>query len=304
MANESERMQILAMIESGKITASQGLQLLEALQQGADAIEEPEQGEDKVETPPLVAAQAAEPHPAIETDPTQMTEQAAPQALSAASESEPLPETPASLEKTAAFDEQPSPATEEAAPAEITTETTNPEMPAVLSQEKAEQAAPDKSFIKPLESAVMPNTSTIARWRRWWMIPLWIGAGITVLGGLLMYLALVSTGFSFWFACSWMPFLFGVFVLALAWATRTMRWLHVRIQQQPGEWPRTIAISLPLPINLASWVLRTFKFQIPGMENNNLDEILAVLNNTSPEAPFFVEVNEAESGEHVEVYIG
>ena len=39
----------------------------------------------------------------------------------------------------------------------------------------------------------------IERWKRWWMIPLWVGVGITVIGGLLMVWAYQASGFSFWF---------------------------------------------------------------------------------------------------------
>jgi hypothetical protein len=43
----------------------------------------------------------------------------------------------------------------------------------------------------------------IDKWRRWWMIPLWIGVGITIIGSLLMFWAYQSSGFGFWFVCSW-----------------------------------------------------------------------------------------------------
>ncbi|HLE51070.1 MAG TPA: hypothetical protein VI755_03375, partial [Anaerolineales bacterium] len=42
----------------------------------------------------------------------------------------------------------------------------------------------------------------LAGWRRWWMIPLWVGVGITIIGGSLMFWAFQSTGISFWFACA------------------------------------------------------------------------------------------------------
>ncbi len=158
------------------------------------------------------------------------------------------------------------------------------------------------------EEPVSPSTPKIdpkiGSWRRWWWVPMWVGVGITVVSGLLMFLAWNAGGFGFWFACTWFPFFLGVAVMALAWSSRTARWLHVRVHQEPGEWPQNIAISLPLPLRLTAWFLRTFRHQIPNLENTALDELILALEKTSPDAPFYVEVNEGEDGERVEVYIG
>lgn len=147
----------------------------------------------------------------------------------------------------------------------------------------------------------------LERLRRWWQIPLWIGVGITVLGGLLMFWAYQASGFSFWFGCTWLPFLFGVAVMALAWGSRTARWLHLRIQQEAGEWPQTINLSFPLPLQLTGWVLRTFGHFIPDLkeQGNNISQVIqAVEAGTSSDAPFFVEVDEGEGKEKVQIYIG
>lgn len=141
-------------------------------------------------------------------------------------------------------------------------------------------------------------------WRNWWWIPLWIGVGITATSALLMFLAYQSSGFGFWFACTWFPFLLGVLIMALAATSRTARWLHVRIHQSPGEFPQKIAFSLPVPIRLTGWFFRTFRKTIPGLDSvPDMDEMLKALENVTPEAPFFVEVDEGD-GERVEVYIG
>jgi hypothetical protein len=168
------------------------------------------------------------------------------------------------------------------------------------------ESAPD-----PISNEVSPSIPTqefdasIERWRRWWMIPLWIGVGITAIGGLLMFWAYQSTGLSFWFGCAWLPFLIGLAVIVMAWGSRTARWLHVRVQQASSEWPRTIAFSFPLPIRLAAWFVRTFGRFIPQLDRAGLDEmILALGQTTSKENPFYVEVNEGDTGERVQVYIG
>jgi hypothetical protein len=229
MTNETERLQILEMIEKGVITAAEGVRLLNSLQ-GSHG--EPEE----VETP-----------------------QISPTSPSAAS---PSPEP------------------------EVTVEEHTPETKAM-----------------PVPSEFETETR---KWRSWWWIPLTIGVSITVASGLLMFLAFQSSGFGFWFACLWFPLLLGVVIMSLAAASRTARWLHVRVHQEPGEWPRTIAISLPIPIRFTAWLLRIFKPYIHNynIERANLDEIILALEKTSPDQPFYVKVDEDESGEKVEVYIG
>lgn len=222
--NESERLQILEMIEKGVITASEGVRLLNSLQD--------EPGE---------------------------------------------PATPLFVEPGATSTE----------PAEISTE------PEVNEQSPAAEAKTSPPF-----------DSGIQKWRRWWWIPLTVGIGITVFSGLLMFLAYQNNGFGFWFACLWFPLLFGVVIISLAAASRTTRWLHVRVHQEPGAWPQTIVISLPLPIRFVAWILRIFRPHIPGMGNTSLDEVILALDKTSPDQPFYVKVDESDSGEKVEVYIG
>lgn len=146
--------------------------------------------------------------------------------------------------------------------------------------------------------------SEIKKWRRWWWVPLTVGIVITVVSGLLMFLAYQSSGFGFWFACLWFPLLLGVVIISVGAASRTTRWLHVRIHQEPGEWPKTIAISLPVPLRFVAWILRIFRPHIPNMDNTSLDEVFLALEKTSPDQPFYVKVDEGESGEKVEVFIG
>jgi hypothetical protein len=150
-----------------------------------------------------------------------------------------------------------------------------------------------------------PDADEINKWKRWWVIPFWIGAGITVIGGLLMYWAYSASGFGFWFACAWFPFLLGVAALALGWSSRTTPWLHVRVHQAPGETPQKIAISFPIPIRLTAWGLRTFGHRIPHMEGTSLDEVILALKDVAKDGtPLYVDVNEGENGEHVQVFIG
>lgn len=142
------------------------------------------------------------------------------------------------------------------------------------------------------------------RWRHWWMIPLGVGVGIAVFGALLMFLVLQASGVGFWFCFASLPFLLGVVAMALAWRSRNAPWLHLRVRQKPGEWPQHISLSFPLPLRFSAWFVRTFGDRIPGMKDQNLEQvILATNSNLSPENPIYIEVDD-DDGERVEIYIG
>lgn len=244
MEDETKRLQILEMLESGQIDAEQALGLLQEL-----AAEEATAGE---EIQPAADAQALA------------------QPLSNPMQSQ----------------------APEASPAQET----NPEA-----------SVPEP----PLQPEILstPGGSDLPadakKWRSWWVYPFWVGVGITVIGALLMVQAVQASGIGAGFVCAGVPFTVGLIVLILAWQSRSARWLHLRVQQRPGERPQKIAISFPLPLRLTAWFLRTFRSRIPGMPEQNLDEILAAVGTSAtPENPIYIEVNDEEDGEKVQIYIG
>ncbi|MGW8250943.1 MAG: SHOCT-like domain-containing protein [Anaerolineales bacterium] len=243
MSNENERRLILEMIDSGKISAEDGLHLLQAL---------PSSEREETDKP-LISMQS------------KVVEQ-------------PLPD------------------------AEPTEESSTSIIPVVETARRGEENPTSAEYSA---NGEMPTSKPdFNRWRRFWVIPLWIGVAVTITGSLLMVWAVQSAGVGFWFTCAAVPFALGVLILALAWQSRTAHWLHLRVQQRPGEWPRTIAFSFPLPLRISSWFMRTFRRYIPGMETAPIDEMLATLEtSTSPEEPLYIEVEE-EDGERVEIYIG
>ena len=138
-----------------------------------------------------------------------------------------------------------------------------------------------------------------------WVIPASIGVGITVVGAFLMFLAYRSGGLGIWLACATIPMLFGVAVLALGVATRTAKWVHLRVKTGQEDWPRNIALSFPLPLRLTAWCLKVFGPFIPQLKNTGVDELLLAMGDgLSSQAPLFVDVTEGENGERVQVYVG
>ena len=141
--------------------------------------------------------------------------------------------------------------------------------------------------------------------KSWWIIPFWIGVAITVMGGSLMYWAWSANGIGFGFVASWIPFLIGVGLLVLGWNSQTGPWLHIRIQQSPGEKPERIALSFPIPNRFFAWSLRTFGSFIPNTNLSGADEILLALGNYSQgDTPLTIDVDDSDDGEKVRIYIG
>jgi hypothetical protein len=144
--------------------------------------------------------------------------------------------------------------------------------------------------------------SRINRFRSLWAIPLWVGVLITVGAAYWMYTSLQHAGFGFWFYCAWLPFLLGVAVVALAFSSRTSRWIYVNVKQKPGEYPQRIVITFPLA--LVSWILALVGKRIPANQKGVTDDVLrAIFDSTKSDEPFFVDVHD-DDGEDVQVYIG
>jgi hypothetical protein len=239
-------MQILEMIESGKISADQGLRLLQAL----------------------------------------------------AGEADPRPDTPLAAENPSPADAHP-----------FTGPAPGNDFlggPSFSGGSRGEGSSFHPSPESVARDELEPLPPDVGRWQRWWMIPFWAGLAFTMLGGLLMNWALLrARALSLWFCFASLPFLLGILIMALSWQSRKAHWLHLRIQQKPGEWPQTLAFSFPLPLRLAAWFFRTFGDYIPKLQGTSLDEvILALGQSATPENPLYINVDEGDDGERVQIFIG
>ena len=134
-----------------------------------------------------------------------------------------------------------------------------------------------------------------------WLYPLWAGVAIIVIGAILLY-AVHGASASVWLSlCGWPLFALGVLVTATAWWLRTARWVHVRVTGK-----ERVAISLPLPIKLTAWVIKIVRPFVPQLKDTGVDEVIMSLGDTLGKdgQPLYVDVNDDETGEHVQVYIG
>jgi len=131
---------------------------------------------------------------------------------------------------------------------------------------------------------------------------------------LFLAAALAITAFGGWLGMLggwwWLfggPTLFlGVFLLTLAAATSQSPWLHIRVNTGQDAWPRKIWLSIPVPIRMAAWGLRTWGPKIKGLQDTGVDELLlAMQGNISKDQPLVVEVeDDPVSGERIQVFFG
>ena len=144
-----------------------------------------------------------------------------------------------------------------------------------------------------------------ARAQKYAMVPLGIGIVFTVLSAYWMYALVQNSNYGFWFVFAWFPLLFGIMLVALSSGGMNSRWLYINVDQRVGDWPQHITLGFPLPLGLIGWILRNFGHLIRGMDNTNVDNIVAMLSVTDGlDELLVVNVDEGEHGEQVQVYIG
>ena len=140
------------------------------------------------------------------------------------------------------------------------------------------------------------------RLRMLWVVPLWVGVIVTITAAYWMYAALQSQGFGFWFYFAWLPFVIGVALTALAFSSRSSRWIYINVKQKPGESPQRIVVAFPLSV--VSGIMNFVKFSVPDQQAGAFGEVMnALFKSTHSSEPLMVDVQEKD-GEHVQIYIG
>jgi hypothetical protein len=140
-----------------------------------------------------------------------------------------------------------------------------------------------------------------SRWQYWWLIPMMIGLVMLVGGYLLAQLG------GWWWVCAGPGLFLGLVVVTLAAVSTTSPWVHVRVKSKEEGVGSNVRISLPLPLGLTGFALRRFG-HLAGdkLDATLVDEILVTLEGNLKKGgdPIYIEVDDSESGEKVEVYLG
>jgi hypothetical protein len=143
-----------------------------------------------------------------------------------------------------------------------------------------------------------------ARWARFWIYPMMAGGVVLILGALVMALVYAADAARGWLVCGWLPMLLGLGVVLAALWSRGATWLHLRISE--GEEGRQkVAFSFPLPLTLAAWAVRIAQPFVPQLQDTGVDDvILALREGRKRNEPLFIDVQDEEDGERVQIYIG
>jgi hypothetical protein len=148
----------------------------------------------------------------------------------------------------------------------------------------------------------VPATRPGERWASFWLYPLMGGAAVLILGAMVVSLVYAADAAHGWLVCGWLPMVLGIVVMLLAWWSRQARWLHLHISEQ-GR--RRVAFSFPLPLGLTAWVLRIAQPFVPQLKETGVDDlVIALRDSASQDTPLFIDVQDGEDGERVELYIG
>jgi MFS family permease len=158
--------------------------------------------------------------------------------------------------------------------------------------EPAEVAAP----------ALVPEERQENRWARFWIYPMMAGGVVLILGALVIGLVYATGAARGWSVCGWLPVLLGLGIVVLAIWTRRATWLHLRISK---EGKQKIAFSFPLPLTLAAWAVRIAQPFVPQLQETGVDDLIIALRDSAGQGePLFIDVQDEEDGERVQIYIG
>ncbi len=66
-----------------------------------------------------------------------------------------------------------------------------------------------------------------------------------------------------------------------------------------------MAFSFPVPLAFAAWGIRVAEPFVPQLKDTGVDDLIVALRDSTSEGePFYIDVQDDEEGERVEVYIG
>jgi hypothetical protein len=156
--------------------------------------------------------------------------------------------------------------------------------------------------VEAAEPALAPEERQMNRWARFWIYPMMAGGVVLILGALVIGMVYATDAARGWSICGWLPMLLGFGIVVLALWTRRATWMHLRISEEGRQ---KIAFSFPLPLTLAAWAMRIAQPFVPQLQETGVDDLIIALRDSAGQGePLFIDVQDEEDGERVQIYIG
>ncbi len=111
----------------------------------------------------------------------------------------------------------------------------------------------------------------------WWFVPIAFGALLTLLAGLWMSSDARDGVFGLGFFCAWFPLAIGVLFIFLGVAARRGPWANLWINRRRRGGDTNLILNVPVPVGMAGSILRTAGKHIPGLEEQDVDNLLNAL---------------------------
>ncbi len=151
---------------------------------------------------------------------------------------------------------------------------------------------------------VAPETEPSPHFGNLWLIPMYAGLVLFVCGALAVFPLYADSGSWLLVVCGWPAFIIGLLAMLAAWLARRWRWIHIRITNLDGS-RRNVKLSFPLPLGLTAWALKIASRFVPKLKDTGADEVVVALNEgLTHDQPLYIDVQEGDDGERVQVYIG
>ena len=174
-----------------------------------------------------------------------------------------------------------------------------------------EQSEKDQRSSESVDPSVVPPTQPEPKhevsgcWKAFWSMFLVVGAILTGFSAYWITLGYERHGFGWGFWLSWIPLLIGVGLSIFGWALMISPWMHVRVKSKESGRNQVFIFSMPVPFNIAHWVVDHFGRYFP--ENVNPAEILNILNQAELSIqkgePFQVQVEDDHENSQVDISI-
>lgn len=142
-------------------------------------------------------------------------------------------------------------------------------------------------------------------WKAAWSMFLVGGAILAGFSAYWIYQGYTNNGFGWGFWLSWIPMVIGIGLMIFGWALMESPWMHVRVHSKEEGKKYTFIFSMPVPFNMARWVMEKFGQYMP--EEVKSQEILNMLdqaeNSIKNGEPFQVQVDDEKDGTKVDIFI-